>query len=98
MSGNGRNKCSLIYSISGMEESGGKLRGSEDPLHLFNEKAESLGPIHILPAKGLSQEPDMWRTLFTPLAFLPDPYLKARKKQIAFIVSGAFWQFICLSQ
>lgn len=58
MSGNGRNKCSLIFSKSGMEESGGKLRGSEDPLHLFNEKAEPLGLVLILPAKGLSQEQD----------------------------------------
>lgn len=53
MTGKGRNKCSLVFSKSGMEETGGKLRGSEDPLHLFNEKAEPLGLVYILPVKGL---------------------------------------------
>lgn len=84
MSGNGRNKCSLIFSKSGVEESGGKLRGSEEPLRLFNEKVEPLGLVHILPAKGLSQERDMWRTLFTPLAFLHDPYLEGKKEANCF--------------
>lgn len=39
-----------------MEETGGKLRGSEDPLHLFDEEAVPLGLVYIRSVKGLSQE------------------------------------------
>jgi len=67
-----------------MEESSRKLRESEDPLDLFNEKAEPLGLVYILPAKGLSQEPDMWRILLTALAFLHDPYSEGKKEANCF--------------
>lgn len=63
-----------------MEESGGKLRGTEDSLHVFNEKTEPLGFVHILPVKGLSEEPDMQRTLLTPLAFLHDTFLGRQER------------------
>lgn len=46
-----------FFSKSGMVEVGGKLGGSEHPLHLFNEKAEPLRLVYIFPVKGLSQDP-----------------------------------------
>lgn len=39
-----------------MEGIGGKLRGSEDPLHLFEEEAMPLRLVYILSVKGLLQE------------------------------------------
>lgn len=69
---------------SGMEESDGKLRGTEDSLHVFNEKTEPLRFVHILPVKGLSEEPDMWRTLLTPLAFLHGVFLEGKKEANCF--------------
>lgn len=67
-----------------MEEIRGKLRGSEDPLHLFNEKAEPLRLVYTFPVKDLSRESDMWRTLLTPLASLHDPYLEGKKEANCF--------------
>lgn len=39
-----------------MEEIGGKLRGSEDPLCRFDEEAVPLGLVYVLSVKGLSQD------------------------------------------
>lgn len=73
-------ETNAFFSKSEMGEFGGKLRGPEHPLHLFNEKAETLGLVYIFHVKGLSQEPGMWRTLLTPLAFLHDPYLEGKRE------------------
>lgn len=71
-----------------MKEIGGKPRGSEDPLHVFDEEAVPLGLVYILSVKSPSQE---WTWGFcSSLAILSNSYLEGKRE----IVFGALWHFI----